>query len=43
MRELLADPALAARLGEAARATALARHGLERFAADWDGALEAVA
>jgi len=42
MRALLADRALAARLGEAARATALERFGLERFAADWTRVLEGV-
>ncbi|GAB2494882.1 glycosyltransferase [Streptosporangium sandarakinum] len=31
-----ADPALAARTGEAARAAALARYGLDRFLSDWD-------
>ncbi|HEY8582387.1 MAG TPA: glycosyltransferase [Capillimicrobium sp.] len=40
MRELLADRALAARLGEGARAHALERYGLERFAAEWTAVLE---
>lgn len=40
MRELLADRALAARLGEGARAHALERFGLERFAAEWTTLLE---
>jgi glycosyltransferase involved in cell wall biosynthesis len=41
MRELLADRALAARLGEGARAHALERFSLERFAAEWTAVLEA--
>jgi glycosyltransferase involved in cell wall biosynthesis len=40
MRELLADRRLAARLGEGARAHALRRFGLERFAARWTAVLE---
>uniref|UniRef100_A0A831TDW4 Glycosyltransferase n=1 Tax=Thermorudis peleae TaxID=1382356 RepID=A0A831TDW4_9BACT len=40
MRALLADPDLARRLGENARATARARFGLERFRRDWQRALE---
>jgi glycosyltransferase involved in cell wall biosynthesis len=43
MRRLLADPAEARRLGEAARATALERFGIERFVADWERALRRVA
>jgi glycosyltransferase involved in cell wall biosynthesis len=39
MRELIADPALAARLGRRGRETAQARFGLDRFRADWDRAL----
>ena len=35
MRALLADPALAARWGAGARATARERFGIERFVADW--------
>ncbi len=37
------DPELALRHGEAARAAALARYGLERFLADWDTTLADVA
>ncbi|MDH2426673.1 glycosyltransferase [Sphaerisporangium sp. TRM90804] len=36
LKEFAADPALARRAGEAARAAALARYGLKRFLADWD-------
>ena len=36
MRTLLADPDLARRWGDAARATALARYSIERFVADWN-------
>jgi glycosyltransferase involved in cell wall biosynthesis len=43
MRDLLADRGLAARLGEAGRARALERYGLERFAAEWTTALERAA
>jgi glycosyltransferase involved in cell wall biosynthesis len=39
MRQLIADPELARRWGEAARATALERFGIERFVADWDRVL----
>jgi glycosyltransferase involved in cell wall biosynthesis len=35
MGELVADPALAARLGAAAHATACERFGIERFCRDW--------
>jgi glycosyltransferase involved in cell wall biosynthesis len=35
MRELVADPSEARRLGAGARATALERFGIERFASDW--------
>jgi len=42
MRDLLRDPALARRLGEAARRTALERFSIERFSADWDAALRQV-
>jgi glycosyltransferase involved in cell wall biosynthesis len=41
LRRLIADPAEAAERGRAARAAARARYGLERFAADWDAALDA--
>jgi hypothetical protein len=43
MKELLADAALARRLGEAARASALERFGIDRFVADWQDALARVA
>jgi glycosyltransferase involved in cell wall biosynthesis len=36
MQELLADPALAHRLGEGARRTALERFHIQRFTADWN-------
>jgi hypothetical protein len=36
MRELLADPVLARKLGEGAHQTALQRFNIERFARDWD-------
>lgn len=39
MHELLRDPQLARRWGEAARRTARERFGIERFAADWDRVL----
>jgi len=39
MHRLLAEPRHARRLGEAARATALERFGIERFARDWDAVL----
>jgi glycosyltransferase involved in cell wall biosynthesis len=42
MVELLADRGLAARLGAAARRTALERFGIERFASDWLDAFELV-
>lgn len=35
MRQLIAEPAEATRLGEAARRTACARFSIERFVADW--------
>lgn len=38
MRELMGDPAEARRLGEGARAAALERFNIERFARDWDDA-----
>jgi hypothetical protein len=38
MRDLLADPAEARRLGANARAVARQRFGLDRFASDWDAA-----
>jgi glycosyltransferase involved in cell wall biosynthesis len=37
---LLEDPDEARRMGARARAAALARHGLDRFLADWDRVLE---
>ena len=43
MHELIADPGLARRLGEAARATAAERFAIERFVADWERALAEVA
>jgi Glycosyl transferases group 1 len=43
VRRLVADPAEAQARGDAARAAALERYGLERFLADWDGVLEAMA
>ena len=43
MRRFVADPDEARARGAAARAAALERYGLERFLADWDGVLEAVA
>lgn len=39
MQELIADRALAARLGAQAREYALQRFGIERFASDWDRVL----
>jgi glycosyltransferase involved in cell wall biosynthesis len=39
LRELVAEPELARRMGTAARAHALARYGLDRFLADWDAVL----
>jgi hypothetical protein len=42
LRELVAEPELARRIGEAARAHALARYGLGRFLADWDALFSAV-
>src|SRR4051794_21334776 len=36
MKELLADPAKARALGQAARQTALARFGIARFVRDWN-------
>jgi hypothetical protein len=43
IRRLVADPAEAHERGQAAREAALERYGLERFLADWDDVLEAVA
>jgi hypothetical protein len=43
MRRLIDDPDEARSRGEAARAAALERYGLERFLADWDELLEEVA
>jgi hypothetical protein len=40
MRALLADPGLAARLGEGARAYARRAFSMERFIGDWDAALQ---
>src|SRR5215212_1389726 len=42
MRELLADPARARRLGEGARRVARDRFSIERFARDWDAAIRLV-
>ena len=42
MRDLLADPSEARRLGEGARRVARERFGIERFAADWDAAIRLV-
>ena len=39
LRELVAEPELARRQGEGARAHALARYGLDRFLGDWDALL----
>jgi hypothetical protein len=41
-RELLDDPARARAMGDAARAHALERFGVDRFLADWDDLLEEV-
>lgn len=43
MRELLADPDLARRLGAAGREVALERFGIERFARDWERTFDEVA
>ena len=43
MRELLADPGLARRLGAAGRDVALARFGIDRFARDWERTFDEVA
>ena len=42
MHELLRDPALARRWGDAAQRTVRQRFGMERFAADWDRVLTTV-
>jgi hypothetical protein len=42
-RRLLADHGLARAMGAAARAMATARFGLDRFVADWQHLLDAVA
>ena len=42
MKELLADPGLAHRLGEGARRCAWERFGIARFAKDWDDAFQDV-
>jgi glycosyltransferase involved in cell wall biosynthesis len=42
MRELLADPALAKRIGEGARRAALEQFDIGRFARDWDAAFRLV-
>jgi glycosyltransferase involved in cell wall biosynthesis len=41
LRELMAEPQLAWQLGDAARAHALRRYGLDRFLVDWDATLAA--
>ena len=43
MRQLIAEPELARRWGDAARRTARQRFGIERFIADWDRVLRRVA
>jgi Glycosyl transferases group 1 len=43
MRELLADPGLARRLGAAGREVALERFGIDRFARDWERTFDDVA
>jgi glycosyltransferase involved in cell wall biosynthesis len=43
LRRLIDDPEEARERGEAARAVALERYGLDRFLADWDELLEEVA
>ncbi|MBD2021717.1 glycosyltransferase family 4 protein [Leptolyngbya sp. FACHB-36] len=42
MQQLLADPAAAKRLGDAARDTARSRFGIDRFIQDWNTAFERV-
>jgi hypothetical protein len=42
MRDLLADPAEARRLGDGARATAERRFAVDRFTRDWNDALAQV-
>jgi hypothetical protein len=42
VRDLIHDSGRAAAMGRAARAAALARHGLDRFLADWDAVLATV-
>jgi hypothetical protein len=42
MKDLLADPGLARRLGEEARRTARRRFSIERFVSDWDRVLREV-
>lgn len=43
MHRLIADPALAARIGAAGRQTALQRFGIDRFVADWLAVFASVA
>ncbi len=43
MRDLLADPALARRMGADARRTALERFSIDRFARDWEDTFAEVA
>ncbi|MEA2293523.1 MAG: hypothetical protein QOE86_1162 [Solirubrobacteraceae bacterium] len=43
VRGLVEDPDRAREMGQAARASALERFGVERFLSDWDAVLEAVA
>jgi glycosyltransferase involved in cell wall biosynthesis len=40
MQQLIDDPELARRLGDAARQTARERFGFDRFAADWNDAFD---
>jgi hypothetical protein len=42
LRQLIAEPELAVRMGKQAREHALRRYGLARFLADWDEVLESV-
>ncbi|CAM5681036.1 Glycosyltransferase involved in cell wall biosynthesis OS=Streptomyces griseomycini OX=66895 GN=FHS37_002860 PE=4 SV=1 [Streptomyces griseomycini] len=42
VRDFLADPLTRGRVGDAARAAALARYGLPRFLDDWERLLKEV-